>query len=138
MYSKPTLNRICRLSAWYDLIITWPFALPITLGILWQYGFMPLNAVLGFAALPALDVHAVLFGNFFGSVVVIWALVRLYLNDSRLALFDGLGRVLFSVAMVNALMAGISPIIWAFLIPELAWAIAQLIGFVRFRTRVEV
>ncbi len=127
MYSPHTANRIFRVSAWYDLCVTWPFALPITLGLFWGGILIPLHGALGLPALPTLDPHAVLFANFFGSVVVIWAIVRLYLNDIRLALFDGAGRVLFSIAMINALLAGLTPLIWAFLVPEIIFAVLQLL-----------
>ncbi|GAA6207399.1 hypothetical protein NBRC116601_06920 [Cognatishimia sp. WU-CL00825] len=128
MFSETAANRIYRLSAWWDLIVTWPFALPFTLGVLWNFGLTPLHGLTSDGALPPLDVHAVLFGNFFGSVVVIWALVRLNWNDTRLGLYDAAGRVLFSVAMINALMSDISLIVWVFLVPEILWAIVQFLA----------
>jgi len=128
MFSTSANKRIYRISAWYDLFVTWPFAIPITLSIFWGSVLMPFNTILGLQPLPILDSHAVLFGNFFGSLVVVWALVRLYLDDLRLAIFDGGARVLFSVAMINALMSGVTPLVWGFLIPELAFAVVQLLG----------
>ncbi|MGH1445179.1 MAG: hypothetical protein ACRBBO_03945 [Cognatishimia sp.] len=108
--------------------MTWPFATAFTLAFMWGSVFGPLNDTLGFAPLPELDVHAVLFGNFFGSVVVIWSLARLYIGDPRMGVFDGIGRVLFSIAMINALMSGISPIVWGFLVPEVLFALISLFG----------
>lgn len=128
MLSTTAYHRLFRISAWYDLLISWPFAMAFTLTLLWDKVMIPFNASLGFAPLAALDVHAVLFGNFFGSVVVIWALVRLILNNPILGVYDGFGRLLFSIAMVNALAAGISPIVWGFLVPEFALCLAQLLG----------
>ncbi|WP_282094544.1 hypothetical protein [Epibacterium ulvae] len=128
MFSAKTFHKIYRFSAWYDLLVSWPFALPMTLGLLWSAVFTPLNNGLGLAPLPQLDVHAVLFGNFFGAVVIVWAAARLYLDDVRLAVFDGIGRLLFSFAMIWALWHGISPIVFGFLLPELALAVLQLLG----------
>jgi len=135
MFSASTTNKIYRISAWYDLIVTWPFAIPITLSVFWASVLAPVNVMLGFEPLPALGTHAVLFGNFFGSLVVIWALARLYLNDTRLAIFDGIGRLLFSVAMINAIMMGITPLIWGFLIPEITFGVVQLLGLTKFFAR---
>ncbi len=128
MLSEAAYNKFFRFSAWYDLIVTWPFATAFTLAFMWGSVFGPLNDTLGFAPLPELDVHAVLFGNFFGSVVVIWSLARLYIGDPRMGVFDGIGRVLFSIAMINALMSGISPIVWGFLVPEVLFALISLFG----------
>ncbi len=133
MLTPSTFHRIYRISAWYDLLVSWPFALPLTLGLIWGSVITPLNASLGFAPVPDLDVHAMLFGNFFGAVVVIWATARLSLDDVRLAVFDGVGRLLFSFAMITALANGISPIIWGFLVPEFAFAVLQLMGLQTLR-----
>ncbi|MEP4197517.1 MAG: hypothetical protein ABJL99_17990 [Aliishimia sp.] len=88
----------------------------------------PLHEVLGLEPLVPLGPYATLFGNFFGSVVTIWAVVRIKLADVRLALFDGIGRGLFCIAMLNAMMMGASPLLWAFFVPELAFCVLQLAG----------
>ncbi|MGR3714212.1 MAG: hypothetical protein ACU0A6_13960 [Shimia sp.] len=76
-------------------------------------------------ALPDLNAYATLFANFFGTVVLIWSVVRLRLNDSRLARYDAAGRWLFSAWMLNALFNGASPVLWGFLAIELTFAILQ-------------
>jgi hypothetical protein len=124
-------RKVFRLSAWYDLAVSAPFALPVTLTLVWDFALTPANAAMGFPALSALTAHGFLFANFFGSVVTIWAVVRLYLDDIRLAAFDGVGRLLFSIAMVNALLSGASPLIWGVLVIELVFAFLQLTGFVK-------
>lgn len=128
MLCQTGYRKLYRASAWYDLIVTWPFATPLTLGFTWAQMLSPLNLALGFPALPELNVYAVLFGNFFGSLVVVWSIARLVVDDLRLAVFDGVGRVFFSLWMIYALWLGASPIIWVFLIPELAWGAAQLVN----------
>lgn len=89
----------------------------------------PLNAFLGLGALPDLASHTMLFANFFGTVVVVWSLVRLVWNDTRLAIYDGVGRVFFSVWMGVALYSGITPLVWLFLVPEVLFAVLQIAGF---------
>lgn len=124
MLSEATYNRIYRASAWYDLVITWPYATPLTFGIMWQM-LGNLHDGLGLAALPVLTVYGILFGNFLGSVVIVWSIVRLWLDDARLGRFDAAARWLFSAWMIVALMNGASPILWVFLMVEISWGVAQ-------------
>ncbi|MDC0738576.1 hypothetical protein N6L24_09810 [Cognatishimia sp. SS12] len=124
MLSQRQFHRIYRLSAWYDLIVTWPFATPITLALFWS-SMGTAHDALGLAPLPALDTYAVLFANFFGTVVLIWSVLRLRLNDVRLARYDAVGRWSFSAWQLYALSQGASPILWGFLIAEVIWAILQ-------------
>lgn len=126
MLTQHLYHRLYRVSAWYDLAVTWPFATPLTLWLYWEGVMQPLSAASGLPALPALDPHAVLFANFFGTVVLIWSVVRLKLNDVRLALYDGIGRAAFSAWMIYALSQGVTPLVWVFLLPELGFAILQL------------
>lgn len=126
MLSEQVYKKIIRISAWYDLIVTWPFATPISFAFIWGIVLANLNNFMGFEELPDLDVHAVLFANFFGSVVILWSVVRLVMNDPRLGVFDGIGRVLFSFWMLNAFISGATPLIWLFLIPEIIFGILQL------------
>ncbi|MEP5153675.1 hypothetical protein [Planktotalea sp.] len=125
-------------SSWYDLAVSSPFALPFTLAFVWGGVMAPLHDVLGLSPLEALSPHSVLFANFFGSVVTIWATVRLYLADVRLAVFDGFGRMLFCIAMLNALMTGASPLIWFFFVPEFAFGALQITGYIVSMRRLKV
>ena len=127
MLTNSIHHRIYRISAWYDLLVSWPFAMPLTLGLYWTTILTPLCNALGLPPLTDLDPHAVLFGNFFGTIVVLWSILRLRQDNPRLAVWDGVGRIAFSVWMLWALMQGVTPLIWAFLIPEIAFAILQLI-----------
>ncbi len=124
MLSPIAYHRIYRLSAWYDLLVTWPFATPLTLAVFWSM-MGGLHDTMGLAPLPGLSVYAVLFANFFGSVVLIWSVVRLRLNDVRLARYDAVGRWAFSAWQLYALSMGASPILWGFVIAEITWAILQ-------------
>ncbi len=124
MLSHSTFHKIYRLSAWYDLLVTWPFATPITLGVFWSL-MGTLHTQLELSPLPDLNTYAVLFANFFGTVVLIWSVVRLRLNDSSLARYDACGRWAFSIWQLYALIIGASPILWVFLIAEVIWAVLQ-------------
>jgi hypothetical protein len=124
MLTRDTFQRIYRISAWYDILVTWPYATPLTLA--WMWGFLNgAHAAAGLAPLPELSPYGVVFANFFGTVVLIWSVLRLRLNDSRLARYDAAARWLFSAWMLNALLAGASPLIWGFLAIELSFAVLQ-------------
>ncbi|KPA22129.1 hypothetical protein shim_15760 [Shimia sp. SK013] len=122
--SPTTFHRLFRASAYYDLLITWPYATPITLALFWNI-LNGTHASFGLSPLPDLNAYATLFANFFGSVVLIWSVVRLRLNDARLARYDAVGRWLFSAWMLNALLNGASPLLWGFLAIELTFAVVQ-------------
>ncbi len=64
----PQMNRkVFRLSAWYDLVVSAPFAIPLTLTLVWEAVLIPANASLGFPTVSTLGPHGFLFANFFGS-----------------------------------------------------------------------
>lgn len=138
MFCDGMNKKVFTVSSWYDLVVSSPFALPFTATFMWGSVMTPLHSVLGLAPLEGLSAHGILFANFFGSVVVIWAIVRLYLADVRLAVFDGAGRMLFSVAMLNALMQGASPLLWFFFVPELAFGLLQITGAIVQRQRLRL
>ena len=124
MLTQAQFHRLYRISAWYDLLITWPYATPMTLAIMWQM-MGGMHAAAGLPPLPELSPYAILFGNFFGTIVVLWSVLRLKLNDPQLARWDAIGRWMFSAWMINALLNGASPLIGVFLILELLFAVLQ-------------
>ena len=127
MITPQSYRRIYRASAWYDLIVTWAFATPLTLALIWPW-LQALNTALGATGpTPELSAYGLLFGNFFGTVVVIWSLVRLRLDRPELGRYDAFGRLAFSAWMIHALAAGAGPVIWLFLVVEIAWAVAQFL-----------
>ena len=118
--------RIVRASAAWDLLVTAGFATPWTFALVHS----ALNAVggaLGLGAFPELDLMQILYGNLMGSVVVVWSLLRLIRPLEVHGLFDGIARVLFSAWMAYALAGGAPNLVWAFLIPEMMWGVAQLL-----------
>ena len=130
MFCEGMNKKVFMASSWYDLVLSVPFALPFSFNLTWGYVLTPLTAVLGYGELEQLGPHGIMFANLYGSIVLLWALLRLYLADVRLALVDGVGRLLFAIAMINALLHGATPLLWFFLIPEIAFGILQLGGSV--------
>lgn len=126
MLSQPTFHRIFRASAFYDLVVSAPFALAPGVWAIWA-GLNALTNAMGLQPLPPLDSHGMMFANFFGSIVTLWSLLRLKLNADWLARWDAMGRVSFSVAMMVALTHGASPVLWPMLVLEILWGILQLL-----------
>lgn len=125
MLTSATFRRIVLGSAIYDLLVTAPFATP------WSFAFVHaqlsgLNQALGGAALPAFTPFHVLFGCLLGSVVLVWAALRISDPQARYGRFDAAARLLFTVWMIWTLLATGAPLLWLFIVPELAWGLAQL------------
>ncbi|MFZ6658426.1 hypothetical protein [Undibacterium sp. TJN19] len=118
---------IVRASAWYDLIVTIGFATPWSFAMVHQ-SLLQLNTSLGIAGeFPAFAPAHVLMANLLGSIVTIWAILRL--RDTRLLYgrYDAAGRFLFSAWQIYAVVHGASQIILAFTVFELAFGIVQLL-----------
>ncbi len=122
--SPRNFQRLYRLSAYYDLAVTWPYMTPLTLAMMWSL-LNGAHSAAGLPPLPFLNTYAVLFGNFFGTVVIIWSVLRLRLNNPMLARYDAVGRYAFSAWMLIALLNGASPLLWGFLVIEISFAILQ-------------
>ena len=118
---------IVRASAWYDLLVTWPFATPWT--FVWLYGSM--TALVQSLALPGtvhpLDATHVMFANLLGSVVVVWSLARVLSPSIRLGRLDGVARFLFAAWQVNAYLSGASAIVLGFTLFELIFGVLQFL-----------
>lgn len=125
-WSPAAFRRIVLASALYDLLVTAPFATPWTFDLV--HGQLnALNLSLGGPALPVFGPVHTLFALLLGSLVVVWAAVRLGSPEVRLGRHDAAGRLLFSLWMTWALAQGQVPVLGVFLLPELAWAVAQLL-----------
>lgn len=118
---------IVKASAWYDLIVTWPFATPWTLALL--YGTLTSTSqTLGLpGSMPPLDATSMLFGNLLGSVVVVWSLARILAPSVRMGRLDGVARFLFAAWQVHAVMNGAGVIVLAFTAVELVFGILQFL-----------
>ena len=73
--------RLVRASAWYDLVSTIGFATPWTFAMVFS-GLNALSAALGMSAtLPHFAPEHMLMANLLGSLVTVWAILRL--RDTR-------------------------------------------------------
>ena len=123
-FSTRRFLHIVRASAAYDLLLTAPFATP------WSFALMAgqlstINEALGGAPLPGFGVFHVLIACLFGSVVVVWSVLRLARPSIELGRYDGAARVLFATWMAWALALSGAPLLWLFVVPEAAWGVVQ-------------
>jgi hypothetical protein len=123
-FSPTQFRRIVRASAIYDVLATAPFATPWTFTWNWRQ-LSDLNGRLGGAALPAFAIYPTLVACLMGSLVMVWSALRIATPEIRLGRFDGAARFLFSTWMAWALWHTHQPLLWLFLLPELAWGVVQ-------------
>ena len=127
MWTSTQYRQLVRGSAWYDLIVTAAFVTP--------WSFAALHGVLsGFSqaldlpgALPPFAPMHMLMANLLGSIVCVWAVLRI--RDPQLVFgrYDAVGRFLFSAWQLYALLHGASSLLVIFLVFELAWGVAQVL-----------
>jgi hypothetical protein len=122
--SLPAYLKLVRASAWYDLLLTAPFATPWTF-VLAQAQLSAVNRQLGGTALPSFEPFHILFACLMGSVVLVWSVLRLQSTSVRLGRLDGITRFLFACWMSWTLDATGAPLLWLFVVPEFAWGVAQ-------------
>ena len=124
MLSVSAFRRVVRASAIYDVLMTAPFTTPWTFLLLREH-LSALNVSLGGVPLPAFEPFHVLIGSLFGSVVMVWSVLRMLDPQPRFGRYDAAARYLFSTWMAWALLVTGQPLLWLFLVPELAWGVAQ-------------
>ncbi|MBX9410255.1 hypothetical protein K5E40_31920, partial [Pseudomonas baetica] len=127
MWTSTQYRNVVRGSAWYDLIVTAAFATP--------WSFTALHGVLT-ALSQALDLPGelaafapmhMLMANLLGSVVCVWAVLRIRDPQALYGRYDAVARFLFAAWQGYALVHGASSILLVFLVFELAWGIAQVL-----------
>ncbi|WP_329123779.1 hypothetical protein [Streptomyces sp. NBC_01465] len=124
--ARPGYLRAVRASAWYDLVVTAGFATPWTYALVHD-ALSSLGRASGLGEMPQLDTMQTLFANLMGSVVVVWALLRITKPQPVHGLFDGIARILFSAWLAYALVDGAPHLLWGFLGVEVAFGIVQLV-----------
>lgn len=134
MLSLPAFRRLVRASAIYDVLMTAAFATPWTLLLLRQQ-LSDLNIALGGAPLPLFAPFHLLIGSLLGSVVLVWSALRIADPQPRFGRYDAVARYLFSLWMLWALAVTGQPVLWLFVVPELAWGVAQSLPLVRARLK---
>ncbi|MFJ7201011.1 MULTISPECIES: hypothetical protein [unclassified Streptomyces] len=130
--ARPVYLHTVRASAWYDLAVTAGFATPWTYALVHD-ALSSLGDALKWGTLPELDSWQTLYANLMGSVVVVWAALRIVRPLPVHGLYDGAARTLFSAWMAYALVNGASQLLWLFLTVEVAWGIVQLAPWLRNR-----
>lgn len=130
--SHPAYLRVMRTSAWYDLVVTAGFATPWTYALVHD-ALQETGEALGLGVLPALDPIEILYANLMGSVVVVWALLRIINPLPVHGLFDGIARTLFAVWQAYALAHGAPRWLGLFFVAEVAFGVVQLVPWWRAR-----
>lgn len=133
MVSERSYRAIVRASGWYDLCVTVWFATPWTFSVVLALTAQA-SRLLGFDdRFPIFLPAHTLFANLLGSVVVIWALVRIRSPEPWLGRYDALARFLFATWQIFAVAQGAPRIILIFLLFEVAFGIAQALPIRRAR-----
>lgn len=127
MIGSTTYLRIVRASAWYDLVVTIGFATPWTfVAILTSLeALSQLTGING--SFPKFEPAHMLMANLLGSIVTVWAILRLRDTQLRYGRYDAAGRFLFATWQLYALAHGAHPIIWGFFVAEVAFGIMQIV-----------
>jgi len=124
MWKLAPYLRLVRASALYDLLVTAPFATPWSLAWLLRQ-LDELGQALGLAPLAVFPPEALLLGNLLGSVVCVWAGLRLLQPSLLLGRLDAVARGLFALWQAWALSRGASPLLAVFLLVEIGFGVAQ-------------
>ena len=124
MFPIPAFRHLVRASAIYDVLMTGAFATPWSL-LLLREQLSTVNVLLGGAPLPVFESFHLLVGCLLGSVVLVWSVLRIVDPQPRFGRYDAAARYLFSLWMGWALLVTGEPVLWLFIVPELAWGLAQ-------------
>ncbi|NVZ54616.1 hypothetical protein HX792_30125 [Pseudomonas sp. B6002] len=123
MWSIEQYRTLVRASAWYDLIVTAAFVTPWS--FLWLHSVLQSLNLPG--AFPAFAPAHVLMANLLGSIVCVWAVLRIRDPQRAFGLYDAAGRALFATWQLYALTQGATSILWGILLFEVLWGIAQIL-----------
>ena len=124
MLSVSAFRRVVRASAIYDVLMIVPFTTPWTF-LLMREHLNTLNVSLGGLSLPVFGPFHLLISSLLGSVVMVWSVLRMLDPQPRFGRYDAVARYLFSTWMAWALLVTGQPLLWLFLVPELAFGLAQ-------------
>lgn len=121
---------LIRASAWYDLVVTAPFAFPLlsvhALALLRQ-----VHVALGLhGSIPQFEAAHLLFMNLMGSLVVVWSVLRLRRTRVEYGAYDACARFLFAFCEGYYLFnSGLSALLAPFFVMECLFGVLQLYGF---------
>ena len=127
MWTSTQYRSVVRGSAWYDLIVTAAFVTPWSFTAL--HGLLAgLSQALDLPGeLPAFEPMHMLMANLLGSIVCVWAVLRIRDPQQVYGRYDAVGRFLFSAWQLYALLHGASSLLVIFLVFELAWGVVQVL-----------
>lgn len=118
-------RRIIQTSAWYDLIATVGFATPWTFGVMHAMLTRMSQGLPG--AFPAFETSHVLMANLLGSIVTVWAVLRIRDPQLQFGRYDAAGRFLFATWQIYAVMNGASVLVLGFTAFELVFGMLQIL-----------
>ncbi|MCQ6260140.1 hypothetical protein [Pseudomonas sp. Q11] len=127
MWTSMQYRRLVRGSAWYDLIATAAFATP------WSFAavhgvLVSISQMLNLPGeLPPFASVHMLMANLLGSIVCVWAVLRIRDPQPLYGRYDAAGRFLFAAWQLYALLHGASAVLWVFLFFELLWGVMQVL-----------
>ena len=127
-------RKLVRISAIYDLLMTFPFALPGLVSL--QLATMvKIQGGLGLTGtFPVFEPAHLFFLNLLGSIVTVWSVLRIVQPDPLFGLADGIARAAFSSLMIYYLVVwSIPQVVVLFLVPEILFGVAQLGGYCWYR-----
>ncbi len=134
---KLTYRKIVKMSAIYDVVMTFPFVFPVV--ALWHINLITdihRQYAFGGTVDEFLPLH-LFFVNLMASVVLIWSAIRIYKPAPILGLYDSFARFLFSFNMLYYLLIhDVTSILWVMFIPELTWGLIQFFGYLSAKNKV--
>ncbi|MBK5413452.1 hypothetical protein [Pseudomonas sp. TH31] len=127
MWTSTQYRRLVRGSAWYDLIVTAVFVTPWSFAAL-HGALVSVSQSLNLPGeLPAFAPMHMLMANLLGSIVCVWAVLRIRDPQQIYGRYDAVGRFLFAAWQAYALAHGASSLLVIFLFFELAWGVVQVL-----------
>ena len=127
MWTSTQYRRLVKGSAWYDLIVTAAFVTPWSFAALHGVLLSVSQALNLSGELPPFEPMHMLMANLLGSIVCVWAVLRIRDPQQVYGRYDAVGRFLFSTWLLYALLHGASSLLVIFLVFELAWGLAQVL-----------
>ena len=127
MWTSTQYRRLVKGSAWYDLIVTAAFVTPWIFVALHGVLLSVSQALNLSGELPPFEPMHMLMANLLGSIVCVWAVLRIRDPQQVYGRYDAVGRFLFSAWLLYALLHGASSLLVIFLVFELAWGVAQVL-----------
>jgi hypothetical protein len=116
-------RRIVQASAWYDLVVTIGFATPWTFAAIHTMLLIAAQGLPG--GLPHFEPSHVLMANLLGSIVTIWAILRIRDPQLQFGRYDAIGRFLFAAWQIYAVIHGVSMLILGFTLFEILFGVIQ-------------